>query len=110
MVPVVQKVDNAIHRINHYPFNSAIGFAMTYPLDSDLSGYSVIHLLNNWGLVNDRTQSLLLMTDDLHQHHEPGYPTTTSCCDKVFYSWRVGQNAVMDDRLYMNERILRNSF
>ena len=37
-VRVVQKVDNAIHWINHYPLDSAIGFAMTYPLDSDLSG------------------------------------------------------------------------
>ena len=36
--PVVQKVDNAIHRIDHYPLDSAIGFAITYPLDSDLSG------------------------------------------------------------------------
>ena len=24
--PVVQKVDNAIHRINHYPLDIAIGF------------------------------------------------------------------------------------
>ena len=37
-VPVVQKVDSAIHRINHYPLDSAIGFPNTYPLDSDLSG------------------------------------------------------------------------
>ena len=36
--PVVQKVDNAIHRINLYPLDSAIGFNNTYPLDSDLSG------------------------------------------------------------------------
>ena len=38
--PVVQKVDNAIHRINHYPLDTAIiiGFAITYPVDSDLSG------------------------------------------------------------------------
>ena len=36
--PVVQKVDNTIHRINHYPLDSAIGFAITYSLDSDLSG------------------------------------------------------------------------
>ena len=35
--PVVQKVDNAIHRINHYPLDIAIGFAITYPVDSDLS-------------------------------------------------------------------------
>ena len=36
--PVVQKVDNAIHRINHYLLDIAIGFAITYPVDSDLSG------------------------------------------------------------------------
>ena len=36
--PIVQKVDNAIHRINHYPLDGAIGFGITYPLDSDLSG------------------------------------------------------------------------
>ena len=35
--PVVQKVDNAIHRINHYPLDRAIGFPNTYPWDSDLS-------------------------------------------------------------------------
>ena len=36
--PAVQKVDNSIHRINLYPVDSAIGFAHTYPQDSDLSG------------------------------------------------------------------------
>ena len=36
--PVIQKVDNAMHQINHYPLASAIiGFPNTYPLDSDLS-------------------------------------------------------------------------
>ena len=35
---IVQNVDNAIHRINVYPLNSAIGFPNAYPLDSDLSG------------------------------------------------------------------------
>ena len=34
----VQTVDNAIHRINHYPLDIAIGFAINYPVDSDLSG------------------------------------------------------------------------
>ena len=39
LAPVVQKVDGAIHRINHYPLDIAIiGFAITYPVDSDLSG------------------------------------------------------------------------
>ena len=37
-VPVVQKLDSAIHRINLDPVDSAIGFPNTYPLDSDLSG------------------------------------------------------------------------
>ena len=41
--PVVQKLDNAIHRINHYPVDSVVCFVNTYPLDS------VIQPLNNWG-------------------------------------------------------------
>ena len=36
--PAVKKLDNAIQWINLYPEDSAIGFAHTYPLDSDLSG------------------------------------------------------------------------
>ena len=35
---VVQKLDSAIHGINHYPLDSVIDFPNTYPLDSDLSG------------------------------------------------------------------------
>ena len=35
--PVVQRLDNAIHRINHYPVDSVVCFVNTYPLDSDLS-------------------------------------------------------------------------
>ena len=38
LAPGFQKVDNAIHRINHYPLDIAIGFTITYPVDSDLSG------------------------------------------------------------------------
>ena len=38
LAPVVQKVDNAIHGINHYPVDSVVCFVFTYPLDSDLSG------------------------------------------------------------------------
>ena len=37
LAPVVRKVDNAIHRINHYPVDSVVCFVNTYPLDSDLS-------------------------------------------------------------------------
>ena len=36
--PVVQTLDSAIHRINHYPTDSVIDFRNTYQLDSDLSG------------------------------------------------------------------------
>ena len=36
--PVVQTMDSAVHRINHYPADNSIGFASVYPLDSDLSG------------------------------------------------------------------------
>ena len=36
--PVVQRLDNAIHRINHYPVDSVVCFTNTCPLDSDLSG------------------------------------------------------------------------
>ena len=35
---VVRKVDNAIHRINHYPMDRVVCFVNTYPLDSNLSG------------------------------------------------------------------------
>ena len=41
--PVVQKVDSAIHWINHYTVDNAIGFRSTFPLDS------AIQLLNNRG-------------------------------------------------------------
>ena len=53
---VVQKVDNAINRINLYPLDSAIGFPniyhwiVIYPVDS------VIHLLNRRGLADSRTR------------------------------------------------------
>ena len=34
----VQRLDNVIHWINHYPADSVVCFVNTYPLDSDLSG------------------------------------------------------------------------
>ena len=36
--PVFQRLDDAIHRINHYPADSVVCFGNTYPRDSDLSG------------------------------------------------------------------------
>ena len=41
--PSFQRLDNAIHPINHYPADSVVCFVNTYPLDS------VIQPLNNWG-------------------------------------------------------------
>ena len=38
LAPVVQTLDSAIHRINHFPADSVIDFRNTYLLDSDLSG------------------------------------------------------------------------
>ena len=34
LAPVIQRLDNAIHRINHYPADSEVWFVKTYPLDS----------------------------------------------------------------------------
>ena len=38
LAPVVQKLDSAIHRINHYPVDKCYGNQLRYPLDRDLSG------------------------------------------------------------------------
>ena len=53
LAPVVRKVDNAIHRINHYPVDSVvfvssilIRWTAIYPVDN------VIQPLNNRGLVD----------------------------------------------------------
>ena len=34
LAPVVQKVDNAIHGINHYPEERVVCFVKIYPVDS----------------------------------------------------------------------------
>ena len=38
LAPVVQMLDSAIHRINHYPADKYYGNQLRYPLDRDLSG------------------------------------------------------------------------
>ena len=56
LAPVVLTVDSAIHWIDFYPLDSAIGFpniSDVYPLDSDLSGVdSAIQRLSNPGLAS----------------------------------------------------------
>ena len=37
LAPVVQTLDSAIHRINHYPADKYLGNQLRYPLDKDLS-------------------------------------------------------------------------
>ena len=59
--PVVQRVSNTLHWINHHLLDNFTGFDSTYPVDSDLSigwDYAVLHKwsymdsaiypLNNW--------------------------------------------------------------
>ena len=38
LAPVVQKLDSAIHQINHYPVEKCLGNQLRYPLDRQLSG------------------------------------------------------------------------
>ena len=38
LAKVVQTLDSAFHRINHYPADKYYGNQLRYPLDSDLSG------------------------------------------------------------------------
>ena len=69
---VVQRVDNAIQQINHYPVNSVVCFANTYPLDSDLSGgqrYTPFERLGPGSFNSDRLsdQNLLLI---VHTHSQ----------------------------------------
>ena len=59
--PAVQKLDNAIHRINPYPVDSAISFAHTYPLDSEFIRWIELSILWTTGsefrILNPRTDS-----------------------------------------------------
>ena len=37
LAPIVQTLDSATHRINHYPADKYYGNQLRYPLDRDLS-------------------------------------------------------------------------
>ena len=50
LAPVIQRLNNAIHRINPYTMDECKQNKPRYLLDSYLSVVSVIHLLNNPGL------------------------------------------------------------
>ena len=67
--PVVQRLDNVIHRINHYPADSVVCFVNTYPLDS------VIQPLNNRDQVyNEQTRRLHLQRCALWWRHAAHFP------------------------------------
>ena len=71
LAPVVQKLDSAIHRINLYPLDNAVGFPNTYhwivmnPVDSAIQ----VQLLNNWGL-GPVVQSKVKLTQDFSVYFE----------------------------------------
>ena len=57
LASVPQKVDNAIHRINHYPADEHWQNQLGYPVDFDLNVDSAIHPSNNWGLESSEAGS-----------------------------------------------------
>ena len=66
--PVVRKVNSAIHRISHYPLDSAIGFPNTYPMNS------AIHLLNK---ENQGMRSVFGASEANQICQLPPYPAAT---------------------------------
>ena len=38
LAPVAQKLNDAIHQINHYPEEKHLGNQLRYPVDNDWSG------------------------------------------------------------------------
>ena len=67
-VPLVQKVNSGIHRINLYPLDNATGSPNTYLLDSDLSGgyhYPAFEQLEPGIMANE-----LIISRSQHQSNE----------------------------------------
>ena len=75
LAPVVQKVDSAIHRINHYPLDSAIllvslilmHWMVIYPVDS------AIHRINHYPL-----DSAILLVSLILMHWMVIYPVDSA--------------------------------
>ena len=66
LAQVVRKMamDNAIHRINHYPVDSVVCFVNNYPLHAIYPVDSVIQPLNNRGL----KYNIFCISFNLHGH------------------------------------------
>ena len=105
--PAVKKMENAIHRINHYPVDSAIGFANTYPVNS------AIHLMNNWVWIPN-FKPLNWFRISLQEKKNPvygiritvhlGYPLLTVFCS-VALEIRTGNRT-----WYLGSAILGNAY
>ena len=72
---VIQKVDNAIHCINHYPADNAVGIHNTYPhwIVIYPVDYAIEHLINrgqncNVDVADKRTTALVLFNSKLGLH------------------------------------------
>ena len=72
---VIQKVDNAIHCINHYPADNAVGIHNTYPhwIVIYPVDYVIEHLINrgqncNVDVADKRTTALSLFNSKLGLH------------------------------------------
>ena len=64
---VVQRADNAIHWINHYPADSVVCFVNTYPLDSDLSGGYLYPVFEQPGPEHENLSTVTSVTTFLHR-------------------------------------------
>ena len=75
---LVQKADNTIHQINHYPADSVVCFVNAYPLDSDLSGDGLLPVHRRY--------------PDFEQL-EPGGTVCRLLCGYAATEWRSGYMA-----------------
>lgn len=63
---IVQRVDNAINWMNHYPMNNAAGFSDTCPLESALSGgwrYPYVPINDKLSLIHFHIQTIICKDD-----------------------------------------------
>ena len=86
LAPVVQKLDNAIHRINLYLLDNAIGFPSTYPLDTDLSaGWLYPSFEQPWPEVYFDLSSCLFRQKNCSVQETLWGPAPNSFINYIFY-------------------------
>ena len=94
-MPVVRKVNSAVHRTNLYPLDGAIGFPDTYPMDS------AIQLLNKWGQDLRETDFNFFITEYLLLQNDSPDRSSNHVKLRVqfFRIWENFSWTLMDDRL-----------